>query len=339
VETATEAVVSIDGLSKILFVNPATIRIFGYESVELIGRPLTMLMPKFLRGLHRAGIQRYLATGQQHISWQGTELLGLRKNGEEFPVEVSFGEVRKEGRSIFTGFIRDITDRKRAGEELRRLSGQLLRSQDEERRSIARDLHDSTGQDLVALATTFGQLLASLPPSGRKLRKLASQGQSLAERCIREVRTLSYLLHPPMLDESGLEDALRHFIPGFAERTGIEVDLDLSPNFGRLASETELGLFRVVQECLINIHRHSGSFTAKIRLVRDAEKIILEVSDKGRGISASKLVLPETISLTAGVGIPSMQERVTRIGGRLEIDSSSHGTTVCVTIPLRKEAM
>ena len=235
------------------------------------------------------------------------------------------------------GTCRDITDRVRAEDELRRLSGQLLRLQDEERRKIARDLHDSTGQDLVALATTLGQLLASLPPSGRKLRKLASQGQSLAERCIREVRTLSYLLHPPMLDESGLEDALRHFIPGFVERTGIEVDLDMLPNFGRLAHETELGLFRVIQECLINIHRHSGSFTAKIRLVRDAEKIILEVSDKGCGISASKLALLETIPMTAGVGIPSMQERVTQIGGQLEIGSTSHGTTVRVTIPLRKE--
>src|ERR1700686_2343538 len=281
VDTATEAVVSIDGSGKILFVNPATTRIFGYESAELIGQSLTMLMPEFLRKLHMAGLQRYLATGQRHINWQGTELVGLRKNGEEFPVDVSFGEARKEGRSIFTGFIRDITERKRSEEELQRLSGQLLRLQDEERRRIARDLHDSTGQDLVALATSLSQLHASIPSSGRKLRQLASQCQALADRCIREVRTLSYMLHPPMLDEAGLEDAIRHFAEGFGERTGIEVRLDMSPDFGRLSQEVELGLFRVVQESLINIQRHSGSHTAQIQLQRNSDQVSLRIGDTG----------------------------------------------------------
>jgi PAS domain S-box-containing protein len=130
VETAPDGVVSIDEDSQILFVNPAAIRIFGYEASELIGRPLTMLMPEFLREVHRVGLKRYLATGQRHINWQGTELMGLRKNAEEFPVEVSFGEVIRGRRRIFTGFIRDIKDRKQAEEELRKLSGRLLRLQD-----------------------------------------------------------------------------------------------------------------------------------------------------------------------------------------------------------------
>jgi PAS domain S-box-containing protein len=333
VETATEAVVSIDQDSQVLFVNPATTRIFGYESAELIGQSLTMVMPEFLRKLHAAGLQRYLTTGQRHINWQGTELFGLRKNGEEFPVDVSFGEVRKEGRSIFTGFIRDITERKRFEEELRRLSGQLLRLQDEERRRIARDLHDSTGQDLVALATTLSQLHASIPSSGRKLRKITSQCQALADRCVREVRTLSYVLHPPMLDEAGLEDALRHYAAGFGERTGIEVELEISPRFGRMTPEAELALFRVVQESLTNIQRHSGSLQAKIRMNRAPRKITLEVSDKGSGIPRNLRRRDRELHFSLGVGIPSMHERVRLIAGSLDIESSNSGTTVRVTVP------
>src|SRR6202790_4063835 len=222
----------------------------------------------------------------------------------------------------------DIEDRKRAQEELRRLSGQLLRLQDEERRRIARDLHDSTGQDLVALATTLSQFHASIPSSSRKLRKLASQCQALADQCIREVRTVSYLLHPAMLDEAGVADAIRHYAGGFTERTGIEVELEISLRLGRMKPGAELALFRVVQESLTNIQRHSGSLQAKIRIGRDPGKVTLEIGDKGSGISGSGKIF-----YGVGVGIPSMHERVTLIGGQLDIKSSSNGTMVHVTIP------
>ena len=222
----------------------------------------------------------------------------------------------------------DIEDRKHAEEELRRLSGQLLQSQDEERRRIARELHDSTGQDLVALATMLGQLRDSIPSVERKSRRLLSECKVLADRCIREVRTLSYLLHPPMLDEGGLEDAIRDYVDGFTKRSGIQVELEVSPRFGRMKRDVELALFRVVQESLTNIQRHSGSLQAKIRIDRNADDVTLEVSDKGRGISDSRF--PSGV----GVGIPSMHERVKQIGGRLDVDSSSRGTTVRATIPV-----
>src|SRR5216684_2591570 len=232
-----------------------------------------------------------------------------------------------EGRIVrWYGTNTDIEDRKRAEEELRRLSGQLLRLQDEERRRIATDLHDSTGQDLVALATTLSQLRASIPSSGRKLRKLASQCQALADQCIREVRTLSYLLHPPMLDEAGLEDAIRHYAGGFTERTGIEVELEIPRRFGRMKPDAEMALFRVVQESLTNIQRHSGSPRAKIRIDRGPGRVTLEISDKGSGISGNQRRRNGRLSFGLGVGIPSMHERVKLIGGRLDIESSSSGT-------------
>jgi PAS domain S-box-containing protein len=228
----------------------------------------------------------------------------------------------------------DIEDRKQAEEELRRLSGQLLLLQDEERRRIARDLHDSTGQDLVALATTLSQIHASIPSSSRKLRKLASQCQALADQCIRDVRTLSYLLHPPMLDEAGLADAIRHYASGFTHRTGIDVQLEMSPRLRRMKPDVELALFRVVQESLTNIQRHSGSPLAKIRIERDSGKITLEISDKGTGISGSLRRRNGKLPFGLGVGIPSMHERVKLIGGQFDIESSSSGTTVRVRIPV-----
>ena len=240
-----------------------------------------------------------------------------------------------EGRIVrWYGTNTDIEDRKQAEEELRRLSGQLLRLQDEERRRIARDLHDSTGQDLVALATTLSQFHASIPSSSRKLRKLASQCQASADQCIRDVRTLSYLLHPPMLDEAGLEDAIRHYAGGFTERSGIEVELEISPRLGRMKPGVELALFRVVQESLTNIQRHSGSSQAKIRIERDPGKITLEISDKGSGIPRNLRRQNGKLSFGLGVGIPSMHERVKLIGGQLGIESTGSGTTVHVTIPV-----
>jgi PAS domain S-box-containing protein len=241
----------------------------------------------------------------------------------------------EEGKPVrVAGTCRDITERVWAEEELRRLSGQLLRLQDEERRRIARDLHDSTGQDLVALATTLSQLRASIPASGRKLRKLASECLTLANQCIREVRTLSYLLHPPMLDEAGLEDAIRHYVDGFTGRTGIDVELETSPSSERMKPDVELALFRVVQESLTNIQRHSGSLQVKIRIARDPRKIILEVIDSGSGISGELQRQNGESLFRLGVGIRSMHERVKLIGGRLEIESSSSGTMVRATIPL-----
>src|SRR5260370_33110355 len=164
----------------------------------------------------------------------------------------------------------DIEEIKRAEGKVRHLTGRILQLQDEERQRIARDLHDSTGQNLVALATMLGQLRSSIPSKERKSRRLLSGCKALVDRCISEVRTLSYVLHPPALDQTGLVGAIRDYVRGFTKRSGIHVDLELSPRAGRAARDVELALFRVVQESLTNIQRHSRNQHAKIRLDRDS---------------------------------------------------------------------
>jgi signal transduction histidine kinase len=182
----------------------------------------------------------------------------------------------------------------------------------------------------------LGQLRDSISSSDRKSRRLLSDCQALADRCIREVRTLSYVLHPPVLDQAGLVDAIREYVGGFVKRSDIHVELELPPNLGRMARDIELALFRVVQESLTNIQRHSGSQQARIRIDR-ASDLTLEISDRGRGVSDAVTRGKEERRFEVGVGIPSMQERVKVIGGRLDIESSSRGTTIRVTIPLAGE--
>ena len=242
----------------------------------------------------------------------------------------------EEGKPVrVAGTCRDITERVRAEEELQRLSGKLLRFQDEERRKIGRDLHDSAGQDLVALATMLGQLRASIPSARRKSRRLLSECKALADKCIRDVRTLSYVLHPPILDEAGLCEAIRDYVHGFTQRSEIHVELEVPPHIGRMARDLELALFRVVQEALTNIHRHSGSHRAKIRIYSNSD-LTVEISDLGRGVRANMPRGKGEPPFDFGVGIPSMQERMKLIGGRLDIESTGHGTTVRAAIPLER---
>lgn len=231
--------------------------------------------------------------------------------------------------SALVGTVKDITERKRAEAGLQDLSGRLLRSQDDERRNIARDLHDETGQNLVALSSILSHLHGSIPSASRTLRKSIAQCQELADVCIREIRTLSYVLHPPMLDEAGLEDAIRHYVSGFSERTGIRVKLEIPPDFGRLAQEEEMALFRVMQESLVNTHRHSGSSSATILLYRAAQGVLLQISDQGRGIQGNgKRPSKGAFFAGGGVGIQSMRERMKQVRGQLEIESSASGTIV-----------
>ena len=318
------------------FVNQRWLDYTGLTLEEIIANPT--------RPLHPEDLYRALE------KWQ-PDMAAVRPSEDEIRLRRADGEYRwflirtaplrdEQGNPVkWYGVSVDIEDRKQAEDEVRRLSGRLLRSQDDERRRIARELHDSTGQNLVALATMIGQLdrSISLGPSGeQKTSALLSECKALADQLIREVRTLSYVLYPPALDEAGIEDAIRDYAKGFTNRSGIQVDLDLSPSVGRVGRDIELTVFRVVQEALTNVQRHSSGQRAKIRIYRNSN-LTLEISDTGRGFSATAQKGKGERRFEFGVGIQSMRDRVNLIGGQLGIDSSSGGTTVRVTIPLGEE--
>jgi len=216
-------------------------------------------------------------------------------------------------------------------EEVRQLTVRLLRLQDEERRRIARELHDSTGQMLAAMKMFLDQM--SQEAKGEKISSLVAQTIALNDDMTRQLRTMSYLLHPPLLDEMGLPSALQWYVDGFTQRSGITVDLKTSPNeFGRLPDDMEIALFRTVQESLTNIHRHSGSQIARIRLSRTAETVDVEISDNGKGVPPQRFYGGQVIP---GVGIMGIHERMRQFGGNAEIASSAGGTVVQATIPLK----
>jgi signal transduction histidine kinase len=214
-----------------------------------------------------------------------------------------------------------------ASQQLQLLSKRLLESQDQERRRIARELHDGTAQNLCAILLNLRDLesKASLPD---QLRQAFSECHTLCEQSLQELRTLSYLLHPPLLDEAGLSAALQWYLKGFVKRTGINVELVASQDARRLPENVEMDLFRVVQECLANIHRHSKSRTAQIRMERQASQIVLLVRDQGQGMSTQSY----------GVGLTGMAQRLGYLGGHLGIESSSQGTTITAVVPLPKES-
>jgi signal transduction histidine kinase len=216
-------------------------------------------------------------------------------------------------------------------EQLRELSNCLVKTQDNERRRIARELHDSAGQ----LITVLGMNLASIAQrvgQNPSLSETVEDTQSLVQQLSREIRTTSYLLHPPLLDENGLSQAIHWYMQGLKERSDLDIELIIPESFGRLPADLELTIFRIVQEGLTNIHRHSGSKTATIRLSRSADNVLLKIEDHGKGISPEKLVALR--AQRTGVGITGMRERVRHLKGVMDIQSNGTGATISVTFPV-----
>jgi PAS domain S-box-containing protein len=228
-----------------------------------------------------------------------------------------------------------LIQRKRAERDLRHLSGRLLQWQDEERRRIARDLHDTTGQNLAALEMNLCQINEAATRLGPKTRQAFTSSIALVRECVQEIRTASYLLHPPLLDEMGLASSLRAYADGYKGRTGVTVTVDVARDLARLPSEVEIALFRVAQEALTNIHRHSGSPRATIQALASPTEVVLEVSDEGRGIPPAVRERMAKGSAKLGVGIAGMKERLRQLGGWLEVYSNSRGTTVRAVLPVK----
>jgi signal transduction histidine kinase len=272
----------------------------------------------------------------------GTQLIAILAFVLASSVIVAIGESNRRNAEALRQSLEDVEERLRertgeldiANQGLGDLTARLLQLQDEERRRIARELHDSAGQSLTALALNLSNL-------GTEIERLTKSAKTVSDSVVlvndmsRDIRTISYLLHPPLLDEAGLASALRWYIRGFTERSGIKVDLELPEDFDRLPRDMETAIFRLVQECLTNIHRHSGSPTATIGINHSNGEVRIEVQDQGKGIPPDKKL--ELLSAgTPGVGIRGMRERLRQLGGTMEINSNGNGsgTQVLVRLPV-----
>lgn len=345
------------------YVNPAFLRKLGYSEDELkAGRVRwdELTPPDYAEADARA-VEQLRTTGRCDVY----EKVYVSKDGKRIPILIGASIINtSEGNDEVAAFVTDLTplkvaeaalrrvndelekkvaertteleaevlDRQRAEMSLRALSGRLMRTQDEERRHMARELHDHAGQTLVALGLNLSALRMAAGDQIPEVTKLALECDQLSNDLSKEIRTLSYLLHPPLLDEAGLGSALRWYVSGFSDRSKIQVELLLPEDLGRLASDLEIVVFRVVQEGLTNIHRHSGSATARISISRSADLLEMEISDRGKGIPPERQ--RELITARVGVGVRGMEERVRQFKGSLKIESDENGTKVMVTLPL-----
>jgi PAS domain S-box-containing protein len=372
VDSSDDAIISknLDGV--ITSWNKGAERLFGYTPEEAIGQHITLIIPPDRRDEEMEILAR-LKRGERVDHFETVRITKDRAlldiSLTISPVKDLNGRVTGASKVA-----RNITDRKRAeerlresenrfrilserldsevrartrelelsnadvmrqSEQLRELSWQMLRIQDEERRHIARELHDSAGQLLTILAMN----LATLTRNAQKnkvpeIAEAAEEARELVHQLTGEIRTTSYLLHPPLLDEEGLRSAISWYVRGLVERSGLDITFNISEGFGRLPGEMELAIFRLVQECLTNIHRHSGSKRAAIDIFRTPEQVLLEVRDEGKGISRERLV--EIQSQGAGFGIRGMRERARQFNGEMTIESNGCGTLFHVAIPVPK---
>ena len=310
--------------------NPAACRLQELDRQQLIGKNVLELVPEDEREHVKRELRKWFSgkqTGRDSLARTGT--------GRVVPVSIRGSRIVYRGKPAILLHIRDVTELKHTEQTLWELSVRLLQTQDEERRRIARELHDSTGQKLAALAMNLGVIGKSAETLDARARKALTESLALLDRSSRDIRTLSYLLHPPLLDERGLAAAVRWFADGFTQRSGVQVTLEVPPDLPRLPEEIEMALFRIVQEGLTNTHRHSESSTATIRLMVDQNQVQLEMQDAGKGLPKPR---SDAYVAPLGVGITGMRERVKQLGGQMKIESGSRGTTISVTLPLTKAA-
>lgn len=322
-DLANDAIFVKTAQGKITYWNRGAEKLYGWTASEALGQTAGELLRT-----------QYPISGfdiEQKDSWEG-ELPQTTRDGKPILVQSRWTTLRDE-KGAAVGWMEintDITQRKRAEEASRTLSARLLTLQDDERRRMARGLHDSLGQYLAALKMHLDMLADS---TGKQMGMIA-ECSDIAGKCLVETRTVSHLLHPPLLDEAGFSSAAQWFVEGFAQRSGFTVNLELPPEMGRLNSDVEIALFRALQEGLTNVHRHSGGSAVDIRLTLHDRRVQMEIQDNGHGIShdTSSRIL-EGAGET-GIGIAGMRERVKDLGGVLEIESDPGGTILRLTLPL-----
>ena len=351
---------------KLQYVNPALLKTLGYSDADVAAGKVRWddLTPPEYAEVDARAVQQLRETGCCEVY----EKAYVAKDGRIVPILIGAAAIDSSGNEAeIAAFVTDLTplksaqealraaneelekkvaertaalegeiaDRKRAEINLRELTGRLLLTQDEERRHMARELHDHAGQTLVALGMNFAALAEAAKGQDARILKLIAESEQMSLDLSKEIRTLSYLLHPPLLDEAGLKSALEWYAEGFSKRSGIAINLEVPQDLTRLPRTLEMVIFRVVQESLTNIHRHANSPSAEIRLTRSDENIQVEIIDRGKGISPDRL--RQMTAVRVGVGVRGMEERVRQFGGTLQVDSSPAGTKVSVTIPVTSD--
>ena len=313
VERMQQGAAMLDARGCIIYCNLSLAALLGASRQDVVGH----LLQDFLTPADQPACQQLLRETQIGSS-EGEMRLRLA-DGTLVPANFSFSILSRD-KSATGVLITDLTVQKQQVE----FASRLQNMQDEERKRIARELHDSIGQLLAAVGMNMGIVLSQAHLLDSKAARAVSDNAVLVEQISSEIRTISHLLHPPLLDLAGLVSALRWYVDGFSERSKIKVDLEIPADFGRLPSEMEIAIFRIVQECLTNIHRHSGSAVASIRLRKDGHIVTVQIRDQGKGIPEAK-----QRELTAsGLGFGGMRERVRQLGGTLEIRSDADGTVV-----------
>src|SRR5262245_31291698 len=256
--------------------------------------------------------------------------MGIKKEEQELETRVT--ERTAELFQVKEVLLRELSERTRSEQQLAELTARLLRAQDEERRHIARELHDVTAQSVGVILLELAQLQRSLAPMDASINDRLNQCVSLAEGALKEIRTLSYVLHPPLLDQAGLVTALQWYVKGFSERTGLRVGFVDDGNENHdIDSEVEYAFFRLVQECLTNIRSHTNSETADISLMRNSNELVLQVADHG---TSHNVNVDSEDGQTVGVGIRGMEHRLKQLGGTLAFEYTRDGTTVTARVPL-----
>src|SRR3984885_155993 len=337
VETIDEGAATLSNDGTILYSNRSFANIFDAQLERFIGTPIE----NFVSGEYVEALRSLIRNAGSGVA-RG-EIRLVDRAGRARTVRLTLTRSTQFGMEALCAVATELTELVKTNEalrvtesSLRQLSGRLLQLQDEERRRIARDLHDTTGQKIAALSMSLDRVARLLDTRKPERQEALNEARDIVRMIGEEIRTLSYLLHPPLLDESGLGSAIRWYAEGFQKRSGIHLTVDISPDLGRLSTEVEMALFRVVQESLTNVHRYSGSPDAEINVVGTPDAVNLEVIDHGKGIEAGTARVKVEGIAALGVGIPGMRERLRQLGGQLEVDFGRDGTRVSASVPLKK---
>jgi two-component system, NarL family, sensor kinase len=337
VENIEEGAATLSEDGTVLYSNKSFAAIFDVPLERFIGAPID----SFVSGDDLANLRELLRIAKGGSARGEIRLITM--HGRARTVRLTLSTNRELGVEAICAVATELTELVETNEalrvtetSLRQLSGRLLQLQDEERRRIARDLHDVTGQKIAFLSMSLDRLGRLVDSRKLEVQETFEESRDVVRKIGEEIRTLSYLLHPPLLDESGLGSAVRWYAEGFQKRSAIQVSVDIAPGLGRLSTDVETALFRVVQESLTNVHRYSGSLDAEIKIFAEAGRVQLEIVDHGKGMETGTVRVPIEGIASLGVGIPGMRERLHQLGGQLEVDFGRNGTRVVATVPVKR---